>query len=42
MRWITVSTSEMAMTAYLCVVRRERFLANVTTRRATVHLPLFF
>ena len=24
------------------VVRHERFLANVTTRRATVHLPLFF
>jgi len=42
MRWITVSTGEMAMTAYLCVVRRKRFLANVTTRRATIHLPLFF
>ena len=42
MRWITVSIDEMAMIAYLCAIRRERFLANVTTRRATVHLPLFF
>ena len=33
---------EMAMIAYPHVVQRERFLADVTTRYATVRLPLFF
>jgi len=39
---LNVSTGEMSMIVYLGVVRRERFLADVTTRRATVCLPLFF
>jgi len=42
MRWTTVSTAEMAIIADRRIVRRERFLANVTTRRDTVHLPLLF
>jgi len=32
MRWTTISTGEMAMIAYPCVVTRERFLADVTMR----------
>ena len=42
MRWITVSIGEMTMIAYPRVVRCERFLAHLTTRRAMVQLPLFF
>jgi len=42
MRWTAVSTGEMTMIADSRIVRRERFLADVTTRRATVCLPLLF
>ena len=35
MRWTTISTGEMTIIANPHV-RRERFLADVTTRRATV------
>jgi len=43
MCWSAVSMAgEMTMIAYPHVVQRERFLADVTTRRATVRLPLFF
>ena len=42
MRWTTESTGEMAMIADPRIVRRERFLANMATRRATVRLQLFF
>jgi len=41
MRWITIFTDKMIMIVYPRV-RREQFLANVTTRRTTVRLPLFF
>jgi len=42
MRWTAVSTDEMTMIVDSRIVRRERFLADVTTRRATVCLPLLF
>jgi len=42
MRCTTVSTGEMTMIADSRIVRRERFLADVTTHRATVCLPLLF
>jgi len=42
MRWTVLSTGEMTMIADSRIVRRERFLADVTTHRATVCLPLLF
>ena len=42
MRWTAVSTGEMTMIADSRIVRRKRFLADVTTRRATICLPLLF
>ena len=41
MRWTAVSTGEMTMIADPRIVWRERFLANVTTRRATIYFLLF-
>ena len=42
MRWTAVSTDEMTMIVDSRIVRRERFLADVTMHRATVCLPLLF
>jgi len=42
MRWTVLSIGEMTMIANSRIVRRERFLADVTTHRATVCLPLLF
>jgi len=42
MRWTAVFIDEMAMIADSRVVRRERFLADVTTRHVTICLPLLF
>ena len=42
MCWTAVSTGEKTMIADSRIVRRERFLANVTTRRAIIRLPLLF
>ena len=42
MRWTAVSTGEMTMIVDSRIIRRERFLADVTMHRATVCLPLLF
>jgi len=42
MRWTAVSTGEITMIADSRIVRREWFLADVITRRATLCLPLRF
>jgi len=42
MCWTTISSGGMAMIADSRVVRCEQFLANVTSRRARICLPLLF
>ena len=42
MRWTTISSGEIVLIAYPLIIRSERFLADVTMRRATVCFPLLF
>jgi len=41
MRGTSVSPGQITMIANVCIIRRERFLAHVTLRRAAKCLSLF-
>jgi len=45
MRWTTTSSGEVVLIAYPLIIRSERFLVDITTRRATmllIVLPITF